>query len=312
MTICTRSLYKVFPQIKAFGCCHEVFGTQKLLEQIIIKKGLAKEGEIKREDIVTSVVGINHFTWIDRASFGNTDLFPVFAQFAEEYAETGFDEGGDDNWLNSFFASKERVKIDLFRRYGLIAAAGDRHLAEFCPPSWYLKTPELARQWNFTLTPVSWRIEQREGLKKRSEAFRNGSEKVVLEKSGEEGIRQIKALLGLGNLVTNVNLPNRGQMPGFPGEAVVETNALFSRDSVQPVITGGMPNPLRSLVLQHVENQEGITEAAFNRDLGQAFRVFLNDPQVRTISRENARDLFRELTAKTIPASQQYRNFAEF
>ena len=28
MTICTRTLYKQFPGIKAFGCCHEVFGTQ--------------------------------------------------------------------------------------------------------------------------------------------------------------------------------------------------------------------------------------------------------------------------------------------
>lgn len=31
MTVCMRTLYKVFPEIRAFGCCHEVFGTQKLL-----------------------------------------------------------------------------------------------------------------------------------------------------------------------------------------------------------------------------------------------------------------------------------------
>ncbi|MDR0898209.1 MAG: alpha-glucosidase/alpha-galactosidase, partial [Oscillospiraceae bacterium] len=31
MTICMRTLYRVFPGIRAFGCCHEVFGTQKLL-----------------------------------------------------------------------------------------------------------------------------------------------------------------------------------------------------------------------------------------------------------------------------------------
>ncbi len=31
MTMCVKTLYKVFPEIKAFGCCHEVFGTQKLL-----------------------------------------------------------------------------------------------------------------------------------------------------------------------------------------------------------------------------------------------------------------------------------------
>ena len=31
MSICTRTLYRVFPEIKAFGCCHEVFGTQEFL-----------------------------------------------------------------------------------------------------------------------------------------------------------------------------------------------------------------------------------------------------------------------------------------
>ena len=31
MTLCVKTLYRVFPEIKAFGCCHEVFGTQKVL-----------------------------------------------------------------------------------------------------------------------------------------------------------------------------------------------------------------------------------------------------------------------------------------
>jgi len=30
-----RTLYEVFPEIKAFGCCHEVFGTQKLLAAML-------------------------------------------------------------------------------------------------------------------------------------------------------------------------------------------------------------------------------------------------------------------------------------
>ena len=29
MTICTRTLYAVAPKIRAFGCCHEVFGSQQ-------------------------------------------------------------------------------------------------------------------------------------------------------------------------------------------------------------------------------------------------------------------------------------------
>jgi alpha-galactosidase len=280
-----------------------------LLIKVLALAGLAKEETIRREDIVTEVTGINHFTWITRASWKNVDIFPLFAEFAEEFAETGFAEGGDGGWFNSFFTSGERVKIDLFRRYGLLAAAGDRHLAEFCPPSWYLKNPETAKEWQFSLTPVSWRIAQREDLKKKSEACRRGTDTLTPENSGEEGIRQIKALLGLGNLVTNVNLPNQGQMPGFPPAAVVETNAFFSRDSVRPLVTGGLPNPVAALVLQHMENQEGIIEAAFERNLEKAFQVFLNDPQVRPLTRDKARELFTEMTGRTLPPQAGYRAF---
>ena len=305
MSICTRTLYRAFPAIKAFGCCHEVFSTQKLLAKVAINAGLAEN--IAREEIITNVVGINHFTWIDKVSWKHIDIFPLYKKFAEEFAETGYSAVQDERHLNFHFKCREMVKMDLFRRYGLIAAAGDRHLAEFCPPHWYLKNPEMVAKWHYALTPVSWRIEQREELKQKSKAFRDGKEIMVPEQSGEEGIRQIKALLGLRSLVTNVNLPNRGQMPGLPPDAVVETNAAFSRDNVQALITSGLPCPIRNLTMQHVENQEGIIEAALKRDLEAAFRVFLNDSMVRTLSRDDARILFTHMTEKTLPASMGYR-----
>ena len=59
--------------------------------------------------------------------------------------------------MNSHFNCAHRVKMDLFRRYGAIAAAGDRHLAEFTAP-WYTATPERIREWKFSLTGVEWRI----------------------------------------------------------------------------------------------------------------------------------------------------------
>jgi alpha-galactosidase len=310
MSICTRTLYEVFPAIKAFGCCHEVFNTQKILMNIIIREGLAKEDEIKREDITTNVTGINHFTFIDRASWRDIDLFPLWDKFTRDFGEIGFPNPLENHPDRKWFTSGEKVKMDLYKRFGLIGAAGDRHLAEFCPPSWYLKDPDTVHSWKFELTPVDYRISRREELKAKSASYRDGSGTLVPELSGEEGIRQIKALLGLGDIVTNVNLPNNGQMPGFPEGAVVETNAFFSRGSVQPLITNGQPNPLASLTLQHILNQEGIVRAAIDRDLESAFRIFLNDPQLRALSPKQARELFKEMVNKTIPASQGYTSMS--
>ncbi len=307
MTICVRTLYREFPGIKAFGCCHEVFNTQKLLCDFVAREGLAEDGEVKREDLTTRVVGINHFTWIDRASWKDFDLFPIYEKYARRFAETGIEGTGDDHWQKSVFRSCERVKFDLFLRFGAIAAAGDRHLAEFCPPSWYMADPAQVEAWKYRLTPVTFRIDQREDLKKKSAAYREGSEPFKPTNSGEEGIRQMKAILGLGDFVTNVNLPNRGQLPGVPDGAVVETNAFFSRDGVSPVVSDGLPNSIRSLVMPHVINQEGIVEAACERDLAKAKLVFMNDVQVRTLKRADSEALFDEMTSKTLDPALGYK-----
>ena len=299
MSICIRTLYHIFPTIKAFGCCHEVFHIQKLLAKIAIRSGLADR--IERKEIIINVMGINHFTWIDRASWKNINLFPYYMKFVEEFDETGYCEESEDNWLNNYFLSGDRVKMDLFRYYNLIAAAGDRHLAEFCPSHWYLKNPEMIKSWQFNLTPVSWRIQKEKELRQKSKSFRDGIENMTCEHSDEEGILQMKALLGLGNMVTNVNLPNSFQMPNIPSGSVVETNAFFSRDSIQPVISAGLPHSIQNLTIQHIENQEGIIKASLERNFESAFHIFLNDPQVRTISREDARRLFTYMTEKTLP-----------
>ena len=291
MTLCIRTLYEAFPGIKAFGCCHEVFGTQKLMCGML-EEQLGIEG-VDRHEIHTTVTGINHFTWITRASYKDVDIYPLYAKFAEKYAG-GFERGGDDNWMNSTFKSAERVKIDLFRRYGVIAAAGDRHLAEFLPP-WYTRDPETVRSWKFGLTTVAWRKEDLCRRLQRSDDLITGKEELVLKASGEEGHLLIKAILGLGDLVSNVNVPNRGQIPNLPIGAVVETNALFGRDRIEPIYAGPVPGSILPLITRHVLNQENTLRAAMNCDRQLGLATFMNDPQMGAVSLEEGEKLFNDM-----------------
>ncbi len=295
MTLCTRTLYEVFPEIKAFGCCHEVFGTQKLLQGALTDM----EGiEIAhRRDIKVNVLGVNHFTWLDKASYNGRDLLPLYEKFVTKYYETGFGKPKKDNWMNDFFASANRVKFDLFKRYGLIAAAGDRHLAEFCPP-WYLKNPETVKTWMFGLTPVRWRKENLVSRQERGLRLLNGEESFELNQTGEDGILQIKAIAGLGDFISNTNLPNIGQINNLPLGAVVETNAVFSHNSVTPVMAGRLPVDVQSLVYRHVINQETTLKAALSKNRELAFKAFANDP-LMTASINDARQLFNKMLKNT-------------
>ncbi|NLK87674.1 MAG: alpha-glucosidase/alpha-galactosidase [Clostridiaceae bacterium] len=297
MSVCVRTLYQVFPKIKAFGCCHEVFGTQKLLA-IALDKIMGIKG-VQRQEIRTNVLGINHFTWIDRASYRDIDLFPVYREFVQRYHETGFtDEKADKNWMNDHFSSADRVKMDLFRRYGLMAAAGDRHLAEFVPGSRYLKDPETVKKWKFSLTSVAWRKSDLQEKLKKSELLASGKEQLKVEQSGEECTLMMKALLGLGDMISNVNVPNVGQISNLPMGAVVETNTLLCRDSAAPVFAGALPIDIQHIVMRHVTNQEGILEACLKNDRRLAFEVFMNDPQM-TLDPDAGYELFSTMIERT-------------
>lgn len=291
MSLCVKTLYRVFPEIKAFGCCHEVFGTQKLLA-LMCKDILGLEN-VDRSDIHVNVLGINHFTWFDRASYKGIDLFPVYKEFVDKYYESGYLEKVDKNWMNDTFSCAQRVKFDLFKKYGLIAAAGDRHLAEFMPPL-YLKDPETVKSWMFGLTTVDSRIEDLHKRLDRGEKILSGAEQLAKEPSGEEGILLIKSIVGLARTVSNVNIPNIGQISNLPLGAIVETNALFERDHVAPVMTGSVSENVGSLLAPHIQNHEDILEAALTCNRELAFKAFMNDP-LMTINETDGKVLFDEM-----------------
>ena len=281
MSLCVKILYHVFPEIKAFGCCHEVFGTQNVLSGILKKEGYVTE-DIDRHDIHVNVLGINHFTWFDYASYKGMDLFPIYKKYALEHKADGYDSSSKENWMNKCFACKHRVKMDMFLNYGLIAAAGDRHLAEFMPGDSYLKDPETVEGWDFGLTPVSWRKEDLVKRLERASKLASFEEEVELKPTGEEGILLIKALCGLERVVSNVNIPNSSlQISNLPADAVVETNAVFERDAIRPVYAGEIPENVLELVKPHVANHERILKASLNYDRNLVYDAFMDDPLVK-------------------------------
>jgi alpha-galactosidase len=295
MSICVRTLYKVFPKVKAFGCCHEVFGTQTLLQKMLLDMC---DLEVKhRSEIQVNVLGINHFTWIDKATYNNIDLFPIYREFCQKYREEGFIVEEAHTTFNPEFGAN-KVKFDLFKRFGIIAAAGDRHLAEFCPGKWYLGESDPYPHWNFARTPVKNRIEAYHKLLEDTKQLVSGEKKFDIKETGEEGVRQIKALVGLDSFITNVNIPNMGQIPDIPLGAIVETNALFQADSVTPVMAGKLPSTVNGLVTRHVYNQETLVTSGLLNDYELAFAAFVNDPLVN-LSLSDGKELYDEMLDNT-------------
>ena len=150
------------------------------------------------------------------------------------------------------------------------------------PGNEYLNDPETVASWKFGLTTVDWRKEDLKKRLERSHRLAAGEEEIDLTPTGEEGILLIKALCGLGRVVSNVNIPNTaGQIPNLPENALVETNALFDRDIIHPVAAGKVPENVKALLMPHIENHERTLKAALTCDEELVVQAFLHDPVVK-------------------------------
>ncbi len=297
MSACVKALYDAFPGIKAFGCCHEVFHAQDFLAAVLKEMTGIQAG---RRDLYTDASGINHFTWIVEARYRDVDILSLLPGFMEKYFASGYHaHGRHDAWKTDTFACGNRVKMDLFRRYGALGAAGDRHLAEFVSGKWYLADPETVQYWHFGLTTVDYREENQRRLVEKSEAMAAGALPVPLAPSGEELVRLIRAIAGLETVVSNVNLPNQGQMPGLPLGAIVETNCVFSNGVVRPVASRPLPEAVRSLVARNWANIDLACQGAMERDGKKLLASFQDQPLCGCLTLQDGAELFRVMCENT-------------
>ena len=285
MTLCTAALYDAAPGIKAIGCCHEIFGTQTMLAKLVSK--WFEVPEPARQEIVLDIAGVNHFTFASEASWKGRDLFPLLRRHV---AGQGFfsNRSRKSQWRKKnqrWFETDHLVAYDFLAGFGVLGAAGDRHLAEFVP--WYLTSEKDIHRWGVVLTPAKWRIE----VSRRLPAYKPQEH---LKKSGEEGCEQMLALLGFRDLCTNVNLPNVGQVPFLANGAVVESYANFTRNSVKPVVSKQLPPMVESLVRRVSDVQCMTLKASLEKDRDMAFQALLYDPLV-DISTDKARKMFTEM-----------------
>ncbi|MDD6797337.1 MAG: alpha-glucosidase/alpha-galactosidase [Clostridia bacterium] len=304
MSICVKTLYDVFPEIKAFGCCHEVFHTQDFLCDVLKEEmGI----EATRNEIYTDVSGINHFTWIKSAKYHDVEIMDYMDDYVSRFYECGHYEHGTANqYKTDTFAYANRVKMDMYKRYGVLGAAGDRHLAEFMNNNWYLASKEQVDYWKFALTTVDFRIKQMNERIQESIDLADGKIPVKVEKSQEEAVDIMRAILGLKSKVTNVNLPNRGQVKYLPLGSVVETNAVFTNDSVVPVTAGELPAGVVNLISRCCINVDDLYNGIKNRNHDMIFNAFMNQPLCSTLTLDDGLKLFDEMTYNTWECLKDY------
>lgn len=300
LTLCTAALHAAAPGLRAFGCCHEVFHTQTRLVHFV-----ARWFDVPappRREIRLDLAGLNHFTWATAARWRGHELLPrlrteiVRPGFFRSRAATARTARRESRW----FDSSGLVAYDLFRRFGALGAAGDRHLAEFVP--WYAPDEATLHRWGVVATPYAWRRRRarRPDVPPATFAAR------PLRAGDEEVVRMIEALVGGEPIDTNVNLPNVGQVAGLPEGHIVETNAQFRHGALTPLVAGPLPPGALALVRRAADVQALTLRAARARDCDLAFQALLADPLTR-LPTDAAWRMFKAMLAAARPLLPGWR-----
>lgn len=301
MSICVRTLSRVAPGLKVIGCCHEVSAVQQLLASLVNEYWGVPTPAM--HEIIVNVLGTNHFTWFTKAFWNGRDLLDLVKHHTEQPGVMrDYSREEVEGW-NDWFKSVHQIKYRLFQHFGVLPAAGDRHLVEFLPA--FIQSPQVLFQYGIIRTPVSYRISRWKAAPQKTRDILSGKTTLEIKSSGEQGVRQIKALVGLGELMTNVNYKNLGQVSNLPMDVVVETNAQFQKDEVHPITAGPVPPSLLPLLSRHCTNQELVVESALTSDRDLAFQAIYLDP-TNSLTIDRSWSMFNEL----LIASKEYIDFA--
>ncbi len=291
MTVLTRTL--AMHGVKVVGCCHEVFGAKELIANLA-NETLGRK-DLGRHDVEATVTGLNHCTVLTRASVAGHDALEMIRRRLRQSGTITRHTSREALEADESLFARHQIKLELLRRYGVFGAAGDRHLAEFFPGYLTPKALEGVR-WGVVVTTIDdriqWKHDDLAAVRHRLKASKEIARK-PLAHSGEEAGEIMASLAGRGRLKTNLNRPNIGQIANLPADVVVETNALLSRDQVEPICSGPLPEGLLAWYLGHARNQETTIEAALTGDRDLAMQVLLNDPL--TADHDDAETMLSEM-----------------
>lgn len=254
--------------IKVVGLCHEPEG---------VRRTLAAMYRVAADDVHLSLAGVNHLSWVlDLAVAGRACYREVRDDLAggREIPIAAPAEGYPDPFQDGW-----RVKLALLADHDLLAAAGDRHLAEFFPS---FLSAEAEGGAAYGVRPTT--IEQRAALAER--AWRRvrdrlaGEEPVPVARS-REAVAAIVAAVAVGRShECVVNLPNRGQIDELPRGAVVETVGVVGPAGGHGLAVGALPGGVLGTLHRHVANQELVVAAALDGDRRLALEALVGDPLV--------------------------------
>ena len=277
------------------GLCHGVFGVARYLAGVL---------GADLSQFAYTAVGMNHLTWFIEARVRGEDAMPRLAQVAaEKLAQLGHAIAGDKGSVP--VEELHPFSWKLLRLFGAFPAVLDRHVTEFFPQffasgAYYGKTLGMDA-YSFEGTIASGdRIyaEMREVAQSPDPLPQGYFGRIGGEH--EQVLDIIDSIRSDAGRVYSVNLPNRGQVPNLPPEAIVESPAVADAGGIRPITQRPLPPGIVGTLATRLAWVETVVEAALEGSRAKFVQALVLDGAVSSL------DMAESLADELLSAQAQY------
>lgn len=283
-----------YTNIKAVGVCHGHFQAYKVAEIM----------GLDQSKVTAEMVGFNHHIVLTDFRYEGNDAYPLLDKWIAEESEAYWKSPAYLNSPGKYgFAPEDLAPgaVDFYRQYGLLPI-GDA--IRSATPWWHHIDFAAKERWygpngGFD-SEICWAryIQERDDHHDViRETLRSGepvSKAFPLERSGEQHIPFINAVVTDVYERFTLNIPNNGCVPGIPDDVMVEIPVVASARGVQGIRMSPLPQKLLDNVLYpRMRTMNNLHEAYRNGDRSLLVLELMHDH--RTRSYEQAKTLIDEL-----------------
>ena len=258
------------------GLCHGVVGVARYLADVL---------GVPREELEYSAVGLNHLTWFIDVSRRGGEQMRRLKEIAHSHGDA---------------VTKHPFSWHLLELFGAFPAPGDRHVTEFFPQFF-----RDGKYYGKTLGVDAFSFEDciangdRIFDRMREDALSPGPlREDYFDQFGgehEQVLDIIESLRTDDGKIYSTNLPNTGQVPNLPRDAVLESPAAASDGRLQPVPQESLSAGIAGVLAGRLAWCETVVEAALEGSRTKFIQALVLDGAVDSL--ETATKLADELLA---------------
>ena len=269
--------------VRTIGLCHGVQGGHHLLARLFERHVNAGRTEddpgfrrITKADVDIVAAGINHQTWYFKVLFDGRDWANDLLELFE---------------ADPAIREREKVRIDIIRRFGYFSTESNGHLSEYLP--WYRKRPDEIRDW---ISTDAWILGETGGYLRVCTENRNWFETdfpkwrdgpawdyAPSRRSDEHGSYIIESMTTGRVYRGHFNVRNVGVVTNLPDDAIVEVPGYVDRNGLSIPVVGDLPLGCAAICNNSIQVQRMATQAAITGDVGLLKQAILLDPLVGAV-----------------------------